>query len=384
MKKVAVLTGTRAEYGLLYWTIRAIEEDTDLQLQLIVTGAHLSPDHGFTVNEIEKSAIPIKEKIEVLISSDSKQGIAKSMGLLMINLAQTFERLKPDILLLLGDRYELLAAASTAVAMNIPIAHLCGGESTEGAIDEQIRHAITKLSHIHFTQTEYYKQQIIKMGEEKWRVNNIGFIGFENIKRMKLLSREELEMELQIPLGKKIFVVTYHPVTLENDKTEEQIDILLKSIDGSDATIIFTYPNADCGGRLIINKIKAFRENKTNVYIFYSLGQKKYLSLLKYADIMIGNSSSGILEAPYFDLPVINIGNRQKGRIRFKNIIDVECSAEAIINAIKLAAGKGFTKHMDIDRSFFGDGLCSKHIIEGLKEGLGDSRLMYKKLHFEE
>lgn len=384
MTKVAVLTGTRAEYGLLYWTINAIAEDPELELQLIVTGSHLSPEYGFTVKEIESSGIPVTEKVDMLLSSDSEQGIAKSMGVLMISLAQSLERLKPDVLLLLGDRYEILAAASTAVAMNIPIAHLCGGESTEGAIDEQIRHAVTKLAHIHFAQTEHYRQRIIKMGEEKWRVHNVGILGSESIMRLPLLSKEELENQLEIKLDRLNFVVTYHPVTLEKASLGEQIDNLLTALSEFDADIIFTYPNADSGGRLIIDKIKKFKASHSNVHIYFSLGQLKYLSLLKYTDVMIGNSSSGILEAPFFNLPVVNIGNRQKGRFRSANIKDVSYEAEDIVLGIRKALSKDFKKSLINKDKTYEDGQCSSCIVKVLEETLLKENLLQKKLSFDE
>jgi len=384
MRKIAVMTATRAEYGLLYWTIKAIEADPDLQLQLIVTGSHLSPEYGLTVKEIERDKIPIAEKVEMLFSSDSEQGIAKSMGVLMISLAQVFERLQPDVLLVLGDRYEALAAASTAVAMNIPIAHLCGGESTEGAIDEQIRHAITKLSHIHFAQTEHYKQRIIKMGEESWRVHNVGILGYENIKKLPLLNREDLEKQLQIPLNRKTFVVTYHPVTLEKEALTQQIHKLLNALKRFKANIVFTYPNADSGGRLIIDKIKEFQASHANVYLYFSLGQLKYLSLLKHADVMIGNSSSGILEAPFFKLPTVNIGNRQAGRLRFENVIDVSYEVEDIVRGIKKAMSQEFRENLK-DKSFVhGDGECSRQIIKVIKQALSSENLLKKKLVFDQ
>jgi GDP/UDP-N,N'-diacetylbacillosamine 2-epimerase (hydrolysing) len=384
MRKIAILTGTRAEYGLLRWIIQAVENDPDLMLQLVVTGTHLSPEYGYTVKEIERNGIQIAEKIDMLLSSDSTQGTAKSMGVLIISLAQAFERLKPDLLVILGDRFEVLAAASTAVAMNIPIAHLCGGESTEGAIDEQIRHAITKMAHLHFAQTEYYKQRIIKMGEEEWRVFNTGVLAYETIKRLDLLRRDELEIELGIKLVDKLFVVTFHPVTLERDSLEEQIDNLLLALSEFKNTIIFTYPNSDSGGRLIASKINEFISHRSNAYVFYSLGQKKYLSLLKHADAMIGNSSSGILEAPFLNLPVVNIGNRQKGRLRSKNIIDVTYDREAVRIGIAEALSENFTASLQGSPVLFGDGQCSYHIIQAIKKSLDKENIMVKMLSLGE
>ncbi|WP_069650358.1 UDP-N-acetylglucosamine 2-epimerase [Caloranaerobacter ferrireducens] len=383
MTRIAVLTGTRAEYGLLYWIIKTIHDDPNLELQLIVTGTHLSPEYGLTVKEIEKSGIPIAEKIDMILSTDSEQGIAKSMGVLMISLAQSLERLRPDILLILGDRYEVLAAASTAVAMNIPIAHLCGGESTEGAIDEQIRHAVTKLSHIHFAQSEFYRQRIIKMGEEEWRVHNIGIIAFENIKRLPLLSKTQLEKELGIKLDNTNFVVTYHPVTLENDSLEYQIDNLLNALSRFKANIIFTYPNADSGGRLIIDKIKQFQTHHQNAHVYFSLGQIRYLSLLKYSDVMIGNSSSGILESPFFKLPTVNIGNRQKGRMRPPNVVDVSYNEDDIVEGINKALNKEFRNSLNNKINIYGSGDCSSQVVKIIKEALLNKNLLKKKLSFK-
>jgi GDP/UDP-N,N'-diacetylbacillosamine 2-epimerase (hydrolysing) len=382
MTKIAVLTGTRAEFGLLYWTIKAIEDDPELELQLIVTGTHLSPEYGFTVKEIEKSEIPISERIDMILSTDSEQGIAKSMGVLMISLAQAFERLKPDILVILGDRYEVLAAASTAVVMNIPIAHLCGGESTEGAIDEQIRHSVTKLSHIHFTQTEEYKQNILMMGEEEWRVKNVGFLGYENVKRLPLLSKDELEKELKIKLNKKTFVVTYHPVTLEKNSLEKQVKNLLNALAKYNVNLVFTYPNADSGGRYIIQKIKEFQKQRSDVYVFFSLGQLKYLSLLKYVDLVIGNSSSGILETQFFNLPTVNIGNRQKGRLKPPNVINVSYKVEDIIKGINKGISEEFKNSLKQQNKFQLYEDCSSRIVTTIKKALSNKDLLNKRLCF--
>lgn len=382
MARIAVLTGTRAEYGLLYWTIKAIEDDEDLELQLIVTGSHLSPEYGLTVREIETNNIPIAEKIDMLLSSDREQGIAKSMGVLMISLAQAFDRLKPDILLVLGDRYEVLAAASVAVVMNIPIAHLCGGESTEGAIDEQIRHAVTKLSHIHFAQREQYEQNILNMGEERWRVHHVGMIGYENIQRLPLLEKGDLEKQLGFAFDKTTLVVTYHPVTLEKHSLEQQIDNLLAALSQFHANIVFTFPNADSGGRLIIEKIKHFQACHEDVHLYHNLGQLKYLSLLQYCDAMVGNSSSGILEAPFFSLPAVNIGDRQQGRQRAESIIDVSYDPEDIVKGIKRAIDPEFRKNLKTMVERHKDRYCSEYIVKTLKEALKNENLMRKKLSF--
>lgn len=377
MRKILVVTGTRAEYGLLYWTMKAIEQDKDLKLQLIVTGSHLSTEYGYTVEQIRKDGFTIDEEIDMLIDSPKKSAIVKSMGLEMIQMAQAFDRLKPDILLVLGDRYETFVAATCAMMMNVPIAHMNGGESTEGMIDEQIRHAITKMAHLHFAGAEYYKERIIKMGEEPWRVYNVGQAGIENIRRIKLLEKEELEKALEISLGKRVFLITYHPVTLDSKNIEKKVDNILGAILKYDAQYIFTYPNADFGNRVIVDKIKRFVEDNDNAYLYYSLGQRKYLSLLKYADVMIGNSSSGIIEASSFRLPVVNIGDRQKGRLRNRNIIDVNESEQEIAEAINKAINdKEFLESLNSMENIYGEGRTSEKIIKVLKEvRLGDTLL---------
>lgn len=384
MKKVLVVTGSRAEYGLLYWTMKEIEKCQELELQLIVTGSHLSKEYGYTVGKIKEHGFKIDEEIDMIIDSKKKSSIIKSMGLEMIQIGQAFDRLKPNILLILGDRYETFVAATCAMMMNIPIAHMNGGESTEGAVDEQIRHAITKMAHIHFAGAEYYKQRIIKMGEELWRVYNVGQPGIENIKKLQLLKKDELEHELGIKFDKKIFLITYHPVTLRDENNEEQIDNILRAILKFEAKYIFTYPNADFGSNDIIKKINYFSKNNDNAYVFHNLGQLRYLSLLKHADVMIGNSSSGIIEAPYFKLPVINIGDRQKGRLKNKNIIDIRCKSDEIIKAInKVLYDANFKEDLSNMINLFGDGETSKkivHILEDIK--INDEKLLFKKLTY--
>lgn len=383
MKKILVVTGTRAEYGLLYWTMKEIQKDKDLQLQLIVTGSHLSEEYGYTVEQIKKDGFKIDEEIDMLIDSNKKSAIVKSMGLEMIQMAQAFDRLKPDILLILGDRYETFVAATCAMMMNVAIAHMNGGESTEGAIDEQIRHAITKMAHIHFAGAEYYRERIIKMGEEPWRVHNVGQAGIENIKRLRLLTKTELEYELGIKLDKKVFLITYHPVTLGVQDIENQMENLLKAISEFDAKYIFTYPNADYGNKIIIDKINEFRQNHDNVYVFYSLGQVKYLSLMKYTDVMIGNSSSGIIESPSFKLPVVNIGDRQKGRLRNKNIIDVGNNEIEIIEGINKALyNKQFINSLNDLENVYGDGTTSEKVVKILKTIEINEKLLHKKLDY--
>jgi len=368
MRKILVVTGTRSEYGLLHNTMQEIKNSKELELLLIVTGNHLVSSFGNTVEEIRKDEFKIDDEIDMIINSDKKSALIKSMGIEMIQMAQSFDRLKPDILLILGDRYETFVAATCAMMMNVPIAHMNGGESTEGAIDEQIRHAITKMAHIHFPGAEYYKERIIKMGEEAWRVFNVGQAGVENIKRLELYSKEEIEKQLNIEFNKKIFLITYHPVTLESENVEMQIDSLLNALKDFDAKFVFTYPNADFGSKTVIDKINTFVERNKDAYVFSSLGQRRYLSLLNYADIMVGNSSSGIIESSTFKLPVVNIGNRQKGRLRSNNIIDTGYSKKEIVAGINKALfDEKFKSRLNDIENIYGDGTTSLQVIQVLK-----------------
>ncbi len=369
MRRICVVTGTRAEYGLLYWIIKGIHEGPGLELQLIATGMHLSHEFGLTVREIEKDGFPIAEKVEMLLSSDTETSIAISMGLGMIGFAKAYEKLKPDILLVLGDRFEVLSAVCTAIPLRLPVAHIHGGEATEGLIDEPIRHAITKMSHIHFTATEKYRKRVVQMGEEPKNVFCFGAPGLDNIYKLRLINRKELYQELKLP-NKKIGVVTYHPVTLEKGTSEFHISELLQALkDFVEIYWIFTLPNADTGGRIIIESINNFfKSNPDKGKAFISLGQVKYLSLLKYATVMVGNSSSGLIEAPSFELPVVNIGNRQRGRVRGKNVIDItECKKEIIIKAVKKAISLEFKASLKGMRNPYGNGGTSKKIIKKLK-----------------
>lgn len=383
MKKILVVTGTRAEYGLLYWTMKGIQKDNELELQLVVTGNHLVKDYGYTIDQIIKDGFKIDEEIDMIINSEKKSSIVKSMGIEMIQMAQCFDRVKPDVLLILGDRYETFVAATCAMMMNIPIAHMNGGESTEGLVDEQIRHSITKMAHIHFPGSEYYKERIIKMGEEPWRVHNVGQAGIENIKKLELVGIEQLKKELKIKPNKKIFLITYHPVTLDMENLETEVDNLIKAISKFDANYVFTYPNADFGSKVIIDKINEFVKNNNNAYLFYSLGQKRYLNFLKYSDIMIGNSSSGIIESPIFKIPVVNIGDRQKGRIRNINIVDTGYSEEEIYSAIyKVLYDESFKENLKNTKNIYGDGTTSIKIINVLKNIKLNKKILFKKLTY--
>ncbi|MAD40822.1 MAG: UDP-N-acetylglucosamine 2-epimerase (hydrolyzing) [Arcobacter sp.] len=369
MKKVCVVTGTRAEYGLLYWLMKEIELDSQLELQIIVTGMHLSPEFGLTYKEIEKDFI-INKKIEMLLSSDTHIGISKSMGLAQISFGESFEELKPDIIILLGDRYEIFSAASAALIANIPIAHLHGGETTEGAFDESIRHSITKMSHLHFTAADEYKNRVIQLGEQPNRVFNVGGMGIENIKRLKLLSKDEFEKSIDFKLNKKNILVTFHPVTLENSTAKEQFQELLDAIDElKDTNIIFTKANSDTAGRIINQMIDTYVSNNSLKSVGYtSLGQLRYLSALQYVDAMVGNSSSGLIEAPSFKIATVNIGDRQKGRLKASSVIDCESFKASIKKAFKKVYLQGFNESLKNVKNPYGDGYASEKIIEVIKE----------------
>ena len=370
MRKIAVVTGTRAEYGLLYWIIKSIHEAPDLELQLIVTGMHLSHEFGLTVREIEKDGFPIVERVEMLLSSDTESAIATSMGIGMIGFAKVYERIKSDILLVLGDRFEILSAVTSAIPFRIPVAHIAGGEVTEGAMDELFRHSITKMSHIHFPSTSKYVARIMQMGEIPENIFCFGAPGLDNVIKLNLLDKQQLGQELNLSHEKKWGIVTYHPVTLEKDSAKTQIDELLGGLDNfNDIYWIITFPNADMESRVIIESIEEYvKENPEKTNLFNSLGQLKYLSILKNATLMVGNSSSGLVEAPSFELPVVNIGDRQKGRIRAVNVIDVPvCKQNEIEIAINKALSKDFRESLKGLRNPYGVGNASEKIVAILR-----------------
>ena len=338
MRKICVITGSRAEYGLLSGLMKQIDESEDLKLQVIATNMHLSPEFGLTYKEIEKDGFVIDKRVEMLLSSDTSSATAKSVGLGMIGFADAYEDLRPDLIVVLGDRYEILAAVSAALFFKIPVAHLHGGEITEGAYDDAIRHAITKMSHLHFTSTEEYRKRVIQLGESPDRVFNVGAIGVENIKKGSFLSKEELENSLGFKLGDKSLLVTFHPVTLETCTAREQCGNLLEVLARHpEYRIIFTLPNSDTDGRVIIDCIKDFvAKNEDRAIAFKSLGKLRYLSALKYVSAAIGNSSSGILEVPSFGIPTLDIGDRQKGRIAAKSVVHCGTSTEEIEQGFRL------------------------------------------------
>ncbi|MBW8242637.1 UDP-N-acetylglucosamine 2-epimerase (hydrolyzing) [Muricauda oceani] len=369
MKRVAVVTGTRAEYGLLRPLISAIREDKSLDLKLLVTGMHLIPEFGNTYREIESDGFTIDAKIEDGWDGDSAKSITKSVGRALKGFAEVFDQLKPDLLVLLGDRTEILAAATAATIANIPIAHLHGGETTEGAYDEFIRHAITKMSHFHFASTQLYKDRIIQMGEHPQRVFNVGAIGVDSIKRLKLMSKNQLEESLGTKLKDKSALITFHPVTTENLTAERQFNQLLMALDDLKGyTLIFTKANSDKGGAIINKMIEDYVDsNRSKALGFASLGQLRYLSSLQYVDFVIGNSSSGILEVPYFEKPTINIGDRQKGRIMSDSIINCIPVYSDIKIAIKKAQSKEFLSSIPHQDKIYGNGDTTSKIINILR-----------------
>jgi len=367
-RRVCIVTGTRAEYGLLYWLMKEIEADSDFELQLVVTGMHLSPEFGLTYKEIEKE-FSINKKIEVLLSSDTAVGISKSMGLAQISFAEAYEELSPDIVVVLGDRFEIFAAASVAMIARIPIGHIHGGETTEGAFDEAIRHSITKMSHLHFTATEEYRNRVIQLGEQPDHVFNVGGLGVDNINNLSLLSLKDFEESIAFQLGEKNLLVTFHPVTLEKATAEKQFGELLKACDQlEDTHIIFTKANADTDGRIINKLIDEYVvEHPTTSIAFTSLGQLRYLSAMKFVDAVVGNSSSGLLEAPSFKIGTVNIGDRQKGRARAESVIDCPPFEKDILSAIDRVCSESFQSDLEYVANPYGKGGACKKIVKVLK-----------------
>lgn len=362
-KTISILTATRAEYGLLKPIIKKLKEVEEFDIKIVATGMHLSQEFGLTYKEIEDDGFIIDEKIEILMSSDTNSAVSKSMGMAMISFADYFKKVKPDLLIILGDRYESLAVAIVALNQKIKIAHIHGGEITKGAIDDSIRHAITKLSHIHFTSTNEYKNRVIQLGEEPKNVYLVGASGVENSIKEELISKEELEKSINYNLGKSYGVVTYHPVTLgTNEAKDEIINLMDALVSIENMKFIITKANADAGGRIINKTILEYQEKYKNIILVDSLGLKRYLTALKYSDMVIGNSSSGLLEAPSFKIPTINIGKRQEGRIQAKSIINCNCKKEDILNAIKKASTKEFKESLKDIKNPYGVGNTSSKI----------------------
>ena len=366
-RRVCVVTGTRAEYGLLRWVMEGIQKSSDLELQVIATGMHLSPEFGLTYREIEKDGLNIDRKVEMLLSSDTPAGLAKSMGLGLIGFGEALKELQPDILLVLGDRFEIFSAVTAALVARIPVAHLHGGEATEGLIDEPIRHSITKMSHLHFVAAENYRNRVIQLGEHPDRVYLVGGLGIDNIKKMNLLDRPALETALNFKLGVKNLLITFHPVTLENSTSVCQMTELftaLKTLD--DTHLIFTMPNADTNGRVLIDMTEEFVAGHPNAKSYTSLGQLRYLSCIKHVDGVVGNSSSGLTEVPSFGKGTINIGDRQRGRIKAESVIDCDPKHRAIDIAMQKLFSKEFQLVLKTVKNPYGEGGASERVVDTL------------------
>lgn len=369
MKRICVVTGTRAEYGLLRWVIEGIRQSPVLELQLIATGMHLSPEFGLTVNAIEEDGFYVDRKVEMLLSSDTAVGITKSMGLGMIGFADALAEFKPDLMLVLGDRYEILSAAAAAMVAQIPIAHLHGGETTEGAFDEAIRHSITKMSHLHFVAAEEYRRRVIQLGEQPERVFNVGGLGIDNILRLKLLTRDELETALDFKLAPRNLLITFHPVTLEKNTSVKQMGELLAALaELEDTGLIFTMPNADTEGRVLFRQIEDFCRLHPNARTYTSMGQQCYLSCIQQVDGVVGNSSSGLAEVPSFKKGTINIGDRQRGRLRATSVIDCEPECQAITAALSQLFSKEFQCQLPATKNPYGDGGASEAVVRIIEQ----------------
>jgi GDP/UDP-N,N'-diacetylbacillosamine 2-epimerase (hydrolysing) len=366
-KKICVVTGTRAEYGIFLPIMKKIQSSKILELHIVATTMHLSQEFGNTYKQIEEDGFVIDEKIENLISSDTKSSIAKSTGLAMILLSEAFSRLNPDVLLVVGDRFETHAAATTAMLMNIPIAHIHGGEITEGAVDEKIRHSITKMASLHFTSAVDYRDRVIQMGEPSDSVFSVGAPGIDNIMSMELLSKSELEHELDWRINKKTALFTFHPETQSNSDERSKIREILGVLENLNINVLFTYSNSDDGGGIINHEIEKFvSQDSLKYFVVKSLGQLKYLSAMKHLDFVIGNTSSGIIEAASFQRPVINIGNRQQGRLQSANVIN--SSVENLEDAIFQATSESFIEHCKGVVNVYGDGNASQYIVSSLED----------------
>ncbi len=364
-RKICVVTGTRAEYGCLRWVMEGIRGASGLDLQIIATGMHLSPEFGLTYREIERDGFRIDRKVEMLLSSDTPTGLAKSMGLGLIGIGEALQQLQPDLLLVLGDRFEIFSAVAAAMVARIPVAHLHGGESTEGAFDEAIRHSITKMSHLHFVAAEEYRKRVIQLGEDPERVFLVGGVGIDNIKKLTLLDRTALEASLGFDLGRKSLLVTFHPVTLENGTSLGQMAELLAALETlEDTHLIFTMPNADTDGRALIDMVERFAADHANARAYTSLGQLRYLSCIRHVDGVVGNSSSGLAEVPSFGKGTINIGDRQRGRLKAGSVIDCCPDRQSIVAALQRLYSREFQMTLKGVVNPYGEGGASEKVVQ--------------------
>ncbi len=382
-KKICVITGSRAEYGLLYPLLKKIKDSGDFILQLLVTGSHFLREFGLTYREIESDGFKISERIEMLLSSDTKAGITKSLGIGLISFSDCLSRLKPDMVVVLGDRFEIFAASQAVFIAGIPLAHIHGGELTEGAIDDAFRHSITKMSLLHFTSTEEYRRRVIQLGELPARVFNTGALAIDNIKNLNLLKKDELQKELGLDFGAKTLLVTFHPATLEENTSGPQFKELLKALDNfKDLKVIFTKPNADIGAKIICSLIDDYvGKNSRRAVSFTSLGRIRYLSTIKYVNAVVGNSSSGIIEAPALKKPTVNIGDRQKGRVKPDSVIDCPPMAKDIRKAISRALSVEFKRSCKAVNCPYGDGHAAEKIYRVIKKTIGKSNDFKKSFY---
>jgi UDP-hydrolysing UDP-N-acetyl-D-glucosamine 2-epimerase len=379
-RTIAVITTSRADYSHLYWPLRALSEHPEVDLKILALGSHLSPEFGNTAKEIERDGFPIDARIECLLSSDSDVGMAKTIGIAALGLADVLGQLRPDLMLLIADRYEMLAPASVALALRIPVAHIEGGEISEGAIDDAVRNGLTKMSHIHFTSTERGRERVIAMGEEEWRVHCAGAPSLDRLRRERMYSREELESRLRLDLKQPTVVVAYHPVTIARD-TVREVDALLGALASLREHVVFCYPNADAGSRDLIERTKVFLKTRRNGSLFVNLDAITYLSLLRCVELMIGNSSSGIMETPSLELPAVNVGLRQQGRERARNILDAEADPRAILEKVRIAKSAEFRRSLDGMTNPYGDGHASERIVKVLTSvPLGEPLLMKRAI----
>lgn len=378
MRTIGVVTVARSDYGIYRPILKKIQADPELKLHLIVTGMHLSPEFGMTVNEIEEDGFPAGDRFEMLLSSDTPESIAKSIGLGVISFSQSFRRRSPDILMVLGDRFEMMAAVVAALPFNMPIAHVHGGEATEGLIDEAVRHSITKMSHLHFVSTQEYANRVIQMGEEPWRVTVSGAPALDNLRDLDPLVTEELVSIIGLPVDPPPLLVTFHPVTLEYENTQKHIIELLKALSQLNLPVVFTYPNSDTFGRKIINAIEEYLREHSNCVAVENLGTRAYFSLMKSALAMVGNSSSGIIEAASFGLPVVDIGPRQQGRVRARNVIHCPHDTDSIVNSVKRAIEPDFKKSLKGIKNPYGDGTAAEKIVPIIKTSKLNSSLIVK------
>ena len=360
-RKIAVVTTSRADYSHLHWPLKELSAHPGVDLKLIVLASHLSPEFGRTIQEIEKDGFAIDARIECLLSSDTDVGMAKTIGVATLSLADHLGCIRPDLLLLIADRYEMLAPASVALALRIPVAHIEGGEISEGAIDDAVRNALTMMSHIHFTSTHNARNRIISMGEEAWRVHRAGAPSLDHLRRQSLFTREQLEARLDVKLQKPALLVAYHPVTIARDTTLEA-DALFSALAALPDQTLFCYPNADAGSRHLIERTRAFVKSRPDSRVFINLDALTYWSLLRQVDLLLGNSSSGIMETPSFALPTVNVGLRQQGRERATNILDAEPSAASILEAVRIGKSEAFLRSLHGMTNPYGDGAASEKI----------------------